>query len=117
MEKLNKLKKLVMALDSKHLEDIVALDMRNHSPLYDFMVISTAKNDRIIAGVLRELKDLDADPEFTLKYIEGHHGGEWVLADFGDIVVHVFNEEMRVRYNLEKLWGDADRVAMEKLLD
>jgi len=114
---MEKLKKLIIALDSKHLEDIVVLDMRKHSALYDFMVISTAKNDRIIAGVLRELKDLDVEPGFKLKYIEGHHGGEWVLADFGDIVVHVFNEEMRTKYNLEKLWGDADRVAMEKFLN
>ena len=113
---MDKLKKLVKALDEKHLEQIVALDMRNHSALYDFMVISTAKNDRIISGVLRELKDLDAEPEFSLKYIEGHNGGEWVLADFGDMVVHVFNEEMRGRYNLEKLWGDADRVNVEGLL-
>ena len=107
---MEKLKKLISALDSKHLEQIVALDMRLHSALYDFMVISTAKNDRIISGVLRELKDLDAEPEFTLKYIEGHNGGEWVLADFGDMVVHVFNEEMRERYNLEKLWRDAVRI-------
>ena len=114
MEKLNK---LVQALDSKHLEDIVALDMRNHSALYDFMVISTAKNERIISGVLRELKDLDAEPEFNLKYIEGHNAGEWVLADFGDIVVHVFNEEMRTRYNLEKLWGDAHRVNVQEFLN
>jgi len=113
---MDKLKKLVRALDDKHLEQIVALDMRNHSALYDFMVISTAKNDRIISGVLRELKDLDAEPEFTLKYIEGHNGGEWVLADFGDIVVHVFNEEMRGRYNLEKLWGDANRIDVQGLL-
>ena len=116
MEKLNKLKKLVKALDDKHLDEIVVLDMRSHSALYDFMVISTAKNDRIISGVLRELKDLNADPDFTLKYIEGHHGGEWVLADFGDIVVHVFNEEMRGRYNLEKLWGDAERIDVLGLL-
>lgn len=114
---MEKLKKLIVALDSKHLEDIVALDMRNHSALYDYMVLSTAKNERIISGVLRELKDLDTEPEFDLKYIEGHNRGEWVLADFGYIVVHVFNEEMRVKYNLEKLWGDADRVAVSELLD
>jgi ribosome-associated protein len=114
---MDKLKKLVTALDSKHLEDIVALDMRNHSALYDFMVLTTAKNERIISGVLRELKDFDAEPEFDLKYIEGHSGGEWVLADFGDIVVHVFNEEMRVKYNLEKLWKDANRVAISELID
>ena len=113
---MEKLKKLVKALDEKHLAEIVVLDMRQHSALYDFTVISTAKNDRIISGVLRELKDLDADPEFTLKYIEGHNGGEWVLADFGDIVVHVFNEEMRGRYNLEKLWGDANRIDVAGLL-
>lgn len=113
---MEKLKKLIKALDDKHLEQIVALDMRSHSALYDFMVISTAKNDRIISGVLRELKDLDAEPEFTLKYIEGHNGGEWVLADFGDMVVHVFNEEMRERYNLEKLWRDAVRIDVEGLL-
>ncbi|MCL2559952.1 MAG: ribosome silencing factor [Turicibacter sp.] len=114
---MDKIKKLVVALDEKHLEEIVALDMRNHSPLYDFMVLTTAKNERIISAVLRELKDLGAAPEFDLKYIEGHNGGEWVLADFGDIVVHVFNEEMRTKYNLEKLWGDANRVDVSELLN
>ena len=114
---MEKLKKLIASLEAKHLEDIITLDMRNHTPLYDFMVISTAKNERIIAGVLRELKDLGAEPEFTLKYIEGHNAGEWVLADFGDIIVHVFNEEMRAKYNLEKLWKDTGQVTMEELLN
>lgn len=114
---MEKLKNLVLALDGKHLEDIIALDMRNHSAMYDFMVISTAKNERIISGVLRELKDLATKPEFTLKYIEGHNGGEWVLADFGDTIVHVFNEEMRTKYNLEKLWKDANQIAISEFLD
>jgi len=114
---MEKLKKLITALDSKHLEDIITLDMRNHSPLYDFMVMSTAKNERIIAGVLREIKDLSAEPEFSLKYIEGHNAGEWVLADFGDIIVHVFNEEMRTKYNLEKLWGDANQVDVSEFIN
>ena len=117
MEKLEKLKKLITALDGKHLTDIITLDMRNHSALYDFMVITTAKNERIISGVLRELKDVGLETEFDLKYIEGHHGGEWVLADFGDIVVHVFNEEMRTKYNLEKLWKDANSMAISEFLD
>jgi len=114
---MEKLKKLVIALDDKHLEDIATLDMRNHSPLYDYMVIGTAKNERIVAGVLRELKDLSAESEFNLKYIEGHDTGEWVLADFGDIIVHVFNEEMRTKYNLEKLWGDANKVDVSEFLN
>jgi len=107
---MEKLKKLMMTLDEKHLADIMVLDMRLHSALYDFTVITTAKNDRIISGVLRALKDLTAEADFDLKYIEGHHGGEWVLADFGDVVVHVFNQEMRTKYQLEKLWKDAPQV-------
>ena len=117
MEKTQKLKKLIIALNNKHVEDIVALDMRDHSPLYDFMVLTTAKNERIISGVLRELKDLGAESEFNLKFIEGHNEGEWVLADFGDIIVHVFNRQMRVRYNLEKLWADAGVVDVSDLLN
>ena len=113
---MEKLQKLITALNDKHLEDIIALDMRNHSPLYDFMIISTAKNDRIISGVLRELKDLSDQPGFDLKFIEGHNGGHWVLADFGEMIVHVFNEEMRTRYHLEKLWGDAHQVEIDAWL-
>ena len=114
--KLENLKKLIIALDSKHLEDILALDMRKHSSLYDFMVVSTAKNERIISGVMRELKDLDQLPDFKLKFIEGRNGGEWVLGDFGDTIVHVFNEEMRGHYNFEKLWKDADRLDVAEML-
>jgi len=114
---MDKLKKLVIALDDKHLEDIAVLNMKNHSPLYDFMVISTAKNERIVAGSLREIKDLATEPEFNLKYIEGHNTGDWVLADFGDVIVHVFNEEMRAKYNLEKLWGDAEKIDVSEFLN
>ena len=113
---MEKLKKLVAVLDATHVADIVVIDMRQSSPLYDFMVVTTARNERIIAAVLRELKDLGAEDEFTLKFIEGHTGGEWVLADFGDIIVHVFSEEMRTRYHLEKLWGDAQQIALSELL-
>jgi len=114
---MEKLKQLIQALNGKHLEDIIVLDMKTQSSLYDFMVISTAKNDKIIAAVLRELKDLDATAEFKLKYIEGHNSREWVLADFGDIIVHVFNEEMRVKYNLERLWKDANKVEITGFLN
>jgi len=117
MEKIEKLEKLVRALDDKHVEKMIVLDMRKHSSLYDFMVVSTGKNDRIIAGALRELKDLNGEDGFTLKYIEGHGGGEWVLADFGDIVVHVFNEDMRQRVHIEKLWGDAKRIDLSGWLN
>ena len=117
INKMEKLQTLVKALDSKHVADMVAIDMRKHASLYDFMIISTARNERIISGVLRELKDLGQTENFNLKFIEGHQGAEWVLADFGDMVVHVFNEEMRAKYQLDKLWGDASRVDIKAWLN
>jgi len=110
------LKKVVSALSEKHLDEIVALDMRTHSPMYDFTVITTAKNERIIAAVVRELKDLDGQDGLTLKAIEGRSEGEWMLADFGQIVVHVFTPETRGRYNLEKLWGDVERIDISEVI-
>ena len=110
------LKHLIKALDEKHAEDIVILDMEKFSPLYDYMVITTAKNDRLADGIVRELKDLAQEKDFNLKQIEGQSHGQWVLADFGRIVVHVFTPETRVEYNLEKLWRDVPRIEAERLL-
>ncbi|BEH91045.1 MAG: ribosome silencing factor [Turicibacter sp.] len=111
------LAKFVKALDDKHADDIVVLDMKNHSPIYDYMIITTAKNDRLAQGIIRELKDLEGISELSLKHIEGAHHAEWVLADFGTIIVHVFTPETRLEYNLEKLWADVPRVNLEGMLN
>ena len=113
---MERLTKLVQALDSKHVTDLVVIDMRKHSPLYDFMIVSTAPNPRIISGVLTELKAISKEPNFELKFIEGHNSGEWVLADFKHVIVHVFTQEMRDKYNLERLWKDADRISTEGMI-
>ena len=110
------LKHLVKALDEKHASDIVVLDMQKYSPLYDYMIITTAKNDRLASGILRELKDVAGKIDLNLKRIEGANHAQWVLADFERIVVHVFTPEMRLEYNLEKLWGDVPRINIEGLL-
>ena len=60
------LAKFVKALDDKHADDIVVLDMKNHSPIYDYMIITTAKNDRLAQGIIRELKDLEGISELSL---------------------------------------------------
>jgi len=107
---------IVKALDEKHAEDIVVLDMQKHSPIYDYMIITTAKNDRLAAGIIRELKDLSGTLELNLKRIEGAGHGQWILADFERVIVHVFTPETRLEYNLEKLWRDVPRVDVEGLL-
>ncbi len=113
MEMLNK---IVKALDEKHADDIVVLDMRSHSPIYDYMIITTAKNDRLAAGIVREIKDVANENAYDLKRIEGVGQSEWVLADLGVVVIHMFTEEARMEFNLEKLWRDVPRVEVEELL-
>lgn len=108
---------IVKALDEKHASEIVVLDMQNFSPIYDYMIITTAKNDRLAAGIIRELKDVAATLDLNLKRIEGAGHGQWVLADFERIIVHVFNPETRLEYNLEKLWRDVPRVDIEGVLN
>lgn len=107
---------LIKALDEKHATEMVILKMESHTPLYDYMVITTAKNERLAAGILRELKDIGKETTLNLKRIEGAHHGRWILADFERIIVHVFTPEARLEYNLEKLWADVERVNIEGLL-
>ncbi|HAX73780.1 MAG TPA: ribosome silencing factor [Firmicutes bacterium] len=110
------LKKVVKILDDKHAADIVVLDMKNYSPIYDYMIITTAKNDRLAAGIVKEIKDVAEELGLNLKRVEGTQHYQWVLADLSQIVIHVFTEETRLEYNLEKLWRDVPRVDAEELL-
>ena len=98
---LENLTTIVKALDAKHAEDIVVLDMQQFSPIYDYMVITT---------------DLEAETGLELKRIEGAHAAQWILADFGRVIVHVFTPETRLEYNLEKLWRDVPRLDVEGML-
>jgi len=107
---------LIKALDEKHAADIVVLDMQKHSPIYDYMVITTAKNERLAEGILHEVKNLAAKSDLNLKRIEGAQHGHWILADFERIIVHIFTPDTRLEYNLEKLWRDVPRVNVEGLL-
>lgn len=87
--------------------DVVALDLRGISSATDYFVIATGTSDvqvRAIAGhVVNELKKENVRPT----HVEGLTGGNWVLIDYVDMVVHVFHHQVREFYQLETLWGDA----------
>lgn len=101
------------AADAKKAEDLVALDVSGPMPLTDIFLIASGDNERnvlAIAGAVEEaLIDAGAKPLRR----EGRSEGRWVLLDFGDIVVHVFHEEDRLFYSLERLWKDAPVVPLE----
>jgi ribosome-associated protein len=100
----------VRAADSKHAEDIMALDVQEISLLADYFVICSGNSDRQINAIVEDIVEQEQKAQVEIKRIEGKDGGKWVLIDLGDVIVHVFNNSERSFYNLEKLWSDAPLV-------
>jgi ribosome-associated protein len=94
--------------------DIVVMDMRELTPLYDYFVIVTGTSRRQIHTVAEEIDAaLRAEGDSRMG-IEGYEASKWVVQDYGDILVHVFDPDTRSYYNLEELWADAKRVDWER---
>jgi ribosome-associated protein len=101
------------AADSKSGVDIVALDVSGPLPLTDAFLLVTGRNERNVLSIASEIEDKLV--EFGAKPLrrEGRQEGRWVLLDFGDLVVHVFHEEDRMYYSLERLWKDCPVIPVE----
>jgi ribosome-associated protein len=102
-----------VASDNKG-RDVTVLDLRGLTPLYDFFVISTGLSRRQIHTIAEESDAaLRAEGDVRLG-IEGYQASKWVVQDYGDIVVHVFDPDTRTYYALEDLWADAPKVDWER---
>lgn len=101
------------AADAKGGEDLVALDVSEPLPLVDVFLLVTGRNERNVAAIADEIEE--QLHEIGVKRIrrEGRAEARWVLLDFGDIVVHVFHEEERMYYGLERLWKDCPVLPVE----
>lgn len=100
------------AVDDKHAQDIVVLNMEGVSLIADQFIICHANSERQVQAIAREVSDKAAENNYEVKRVEGLETGRWVLVDLGDVVVHVFHKDERGYYNLEKLWGDAPLLKM-----
>ena len=102
-----------IAADNKA-RDIVVLDMRGITPLYDFFVLATGTSRRQIHTLAEEIDAaLHAEGDRRLS-IEGYEASRWVVQDYGDLVVHVFDPDTRDYYGIEELWADAPRLDWER---
>ena len=100
--------------DSKMAEDVIALDMRSLVGYTDFLVVCTARNERQAKAVHDEVHlRLKHDHGMLPATVEGAANGRWVLMDYLDCVLHVFIPELRERYRLDVLWGEAPRLELE----
>ncbi len=102
-----------LAADHKA-RDILVLDMRGQTPLYDFFVIATGTSRRQVHTLAEETDALLRAQGDQRLSIEGYEASKWVVQDYGDIVVHLFSPEAREYYRLEELWEDAPRIDWER---
>ena len=101
---------ILTSLDDDKAEDVVQIDLRGKSSIGDYMVICSGRSTRQVVSIAEKLTDKLKQELGRLSKIEGKDGGDWVLIDTGDIIVHVFRPEVREFYQLEKMWlspGDA----------
>ena len=102
-----------VAADSKGGEDLVALDVSQPLPLVDIFLLVTGRSERNVAAIADEIEDKLLEAGHKRLRREGRQESRWVLLDFGDLVVHVFHEQERVYYGLERLWKDCPVIPIE----
>ncbi|MEL3961766.1 ribosome silencing factor [Lysinibacillus endophyticus] len=101
------------AIDDKHGEDIVVLNMQNISLLADYFIICHGNSDRQLQAIAREVQEKAEENGYSIKRVEGFDSARWILVDLGDVVVHIFHKDERAFYNLERLWGDAPQLDIQ----
>ncbi len=101
------------ARDSKA-KDIVVLDMRKVHPLYDYFVLATGVSRRQIHAIAEEVDDVLKAEGDSRHGIEGYEVSKWIIQDYTDILVHVFDPDTRDFYRLEELWNDAPKIDWER---
>ncbi|MEG0181134.1 MAG: ribosome silencing factor [Paraclostridium sp.] len=103
------------AMDDKLGKDISIINVGAVSSLCDYFVIATAGSTRQVKAIADNIEDELTKLGIESRGKEGYETQEWILLDFGDVMVHVFNEENRAYYNLEKMWKDAPNVDVDTL--
>jgi ribosome-associated protein len=97
--------------DNKKAEDIVILDVRELSSVTDYFVIASGTSEPHLRAIVEEITDkLLEEHQLRPRAIDGTLQAAWVVLDFFDVIVHIMRQDVRERYDLETLWGDAPRV-------
>ncbi|MEI8108825.1 MAG: ribosome silencing factor [Verrucomicrobiota bacterium] len=97
----------------KKAEDIIALDLRGISTFTDFFVICSGNSEPHLKAIAAELHErLKVDHDVTPTAVDGYPTSQWIIADYSDVVVHIFHQDKRPIYCLEDLWSDAPRLPL-----
>lgn len=100
-------------LDSKKAKDIEVLFVREKTVLADYFVIAHGNSSTQVKSLADEVEDKLAEQGALAARKEGYDGASWVLLDYSDVIIHIFQKETRAFFNLEKIWADAQRVEIK----
>jgi len=100
----------IAAAESKQAVNLVVLDLRKTAVFTDFFLVASGTNTRQVRAIADAVTDALAAKGVKPAYVEGYDQSDWILLDYFDFIVHVFGPEKRVFYDLERLWGNAERI-------
>ncbi|MBQ7680087.1 MAG: ribosome silencing factor [Butyrivibrio sp.] len=107
----------IAALQDKKGEDLRVIDISKVSTLGDYFIIASGGNARQVQAMIDAVDEKLGRAGFEAKSVEGYEGGRWVLMDFGDIIIHVFDQENRRFYDLERIWRDGETIPADSFVD
>jgi len=114
LDSLELARRIAALAQEKLAEDVVILDMRSECTFTDYFVIATGRNARQTAAIWDEVHEkLKQEGRHVPRTVDGVREGTWILADYLDVVLHVFTPESREFYKLEELWGDLPAVELD----
>lgn len=103
-------KTALAGLEDKKAEDIRVIDISGVSVMADYFIIASGRNHNQVQAMADSVEEKLHEQDIHPRQIEGYHTANWILMDFNDIIVHIFNEEDRMFYNLEKIWLDGKMI-------
>lgn len=108
-------KMAILALEDKKAEDIKVIDISEVSVIADYFIIADGNSRNQVQAMIDNVEETLGKAGYTPKQIEGYQSANWVLMDYGDIIIHVFDKENRLFYDLERIWRDGKQIELEEL--
>lgn len=105
----------VAALEDKKASDVKIIDIEHISTLADYFIIASGTNRNQVQAMADSVEEALSKAGYEPKQIEGYQNANWILMDYGDIVLHLFDEENRLFYDLERIWRDGKLIEKEEM--
>ena len=105
----------VEALKDKKAQDVKIIDIKNVTVIADYFIIASGTNKNQVQAMADNVEEMMGQAGFIPRQVEGYHAANWILMDYNDVIVHIFSEENRLFYDIERIWRDGVTVAADEL--